>query len=173
MKTIRVIAILFIVLFSFFLFIGMFVKSHIELKNSIIIEAPRSAVWKLLSEDGSLFKWSSYIEVLENESNSKTVLSYYINDKKLKIPTHLYLNNREQIINLTQAGPANSSIIQDLQNKLRLKQLSDGSCEITWETTYHINPLFARAFNKLFVIDKLKTIIRNDLQQLKNKIEYK
>lgn len=172
MKFFTILASAFLLFFTSLLILGVVSGSEYDVDTSITIEVPQVVVLKELIDFGNYYKWCP--QIIKSDYNPETQFreSTYMMDKRpVNIHEKVQMIASENIIVFTEHNTQPRGYIQNIVNKIHLKENSDGTTEVRWEISYSLNPMLSKILNIFIIRPALKQMLDKNLDGLKKIIE--
>jgi len=173
MRIIYFFSAVFVFIFSILLVIGIISGPEVSLESETTIVAPESVVFNVLSGIDKYAVWNSHVKKSRcDRSVDIRDITYSIGGRELTLTEKCRIENRENTIHFSSYGdPPDGTFIRNMQNSIRLTNLTDGSTQVNWSFKYTVSPVTAKTISRFVVKSHFEDMLQNSLDALKKHIE--
>ncbi|KAA3609925.1 MAG: hypothetical protein D8M58_08215 [Calditrichaeota bacterium] len=172
MKYFLVISIVITSLFLAILGYSFSLNEEINIKHSLVLEAPDIVVWNALTNFEDHHKWQKSIKALYNYNYSARQVRYLIGDKTIMANQQVRVLESANTIDFIQIGKEEYTALKNIGGQISVKSLADGNTEISWKLSYRVNSITQKLINKFEIQSHLDILLSNNLNSLKSYIEH-
>jgi len=139
----------------------------------IIIEAPQSVVFNTLLDWKNYNQWSTLSTAKNSDVQNATRLAVYsIVAQPVRVYEKFRADQKENTFVFSEQDSLTRSFFRHFTNRIRLKTLADGTCEVFWQTSYSLPTVGGNLLSLLFFRPALRQALVKNLQALKRFIEH-
>jgi len=172
MKLFSIISVIFTLFFTAILLEGIMSSSDSSVTASITIEAPQPVIYNTLQDVSNYEQWNTLSSGKDfSEQNLVRSTIYKIGSQTISIQEKLTILQNENTFLFVQIDSLPGSFLTNLNNAVSFKGLSDGTSEISWQTSYSISNITANLINRIYIKSALKKALAKNLKSLKKHIE--
>jgi hypothetical protein len=168
MKTLRIIALLMLPLFSALVIYGLVLPEELLISRHLTIEAPASVLWAQIRQENNRDQWQNDFR-LEKGNNGE---SFHLKISALNIDQLVLLltDDHAMLWRLQAIGDSLTATGHQVELVLKLAELPDGSTEAEFMAIEKINLLFSKVYLHLFRIRRWQNFLDRNLNNLQRSL---
>jgi len=168
MKTIRLMALLLLVLFSALVIYSLILPEKMQIREHLTLEAPAAVIWARIRLENNRELWQDGF-LLEKTGDGQT-FRLLINALHVEQPVLLLTDDHSMIWRLQAVENPHAAPGHAVELALQLNELPDGSTEAEFMVTEAIDPLFSKIFLHVFRSRQWQTFLGQNLTALQRSL---
>ena len=156
-------------------FIGFSNETQTEFTHTKVINSPITIVWQALTSPSRIGEWMQDVRLVTGPSKPRKDALYrfylYDYDENAFHEEKIDIYYPEIRISFLRIEDKNKPLLRNYLRLFELKQLRDGTTEITFKLSYTSESFLTIVYNRLLLGQQIKNTALSDLENLKRKLE--